>query len=343
MPSAHPDPLPSAAGEPDLPRVSPRLFSLFGQYSRWYLGRHFHAVRRSGAVPDVLDETPLVVYFNHPSWWDPLLAILLARSVFPRRTHYGPIDAVALEQYGFFRRLGFFGVEAASVSGARRFLRVAGELLSRPGTALWITPEGRFTDPRRRPVRLRPGLGRLAARLASEALKAGRGEVRGGVLIPLAVEYPFWEERFPEALLRFGEPVDIAQEVARRRRRGEKEPSPREWDALLAARLEAAQDALAKAALERDPGAFETMVGGRAGVGGVYDLWRRLRARLRGERFEREHGASARRSSESPGEGGSDDSGGEGPGSGKSPPGGTSPHPGPGPRRHEGRLRCASG
>ena len=34
-----------------LPRVSPRLFSAFATYGRWYLRRHFHAVRRLGAPP----------------------------------------------------------------------------------------------------------------------------------------------------------------------------------------------------------------------------------------------------------------------------------------------------
>jgi hypothetical protein len=44
--------------------------------------------------------------------------------------------------------------------------------------------------------------------------------------------------------------------------------------------------------MERDAAQFEVLVGGRAGVGGVYDLWRRLRARLRGEAFRSEHGAT---------------------------------------------------
>ena len=59
-----------------------------------------------------------------------------------------------------------------------------------------------------------------------------------------------------------------------------------DWTAVLGAWLEAAQDALAAEAIARDPSRFELLVGGKAGVGGVYDLWRRLRALVRGERFE---------------------------------------------------------
>ena len=46
--------------------------------------------------------------------------------------------------------------------------------------------------------------------------------------------------------------------------------------------------------MARDPAAFEVMLAGRAGVGGVYDLWRAAKAAVRGERFNRQHGGPAR-------------------------------------------------
>ena len=49
-------------------------------------------------------------------------------------------------------------------------------------------------------------------------------------------------------------------------------------------------DALAAEGIARAPAAFKTLIDGRAGVGGVYDLWRRGRAALRGERFRPAHG-----------------------------------------------------
>ena len=61
--------------------------------------------------------------------------------------------------------------------------------MSRPNAVLWVTAEGEFRDPRRRPLRLRSGVAHLLRRLG-----AGR-------VIPLAVEYPFWQERTPETLV----------------------------------------------------------------------------------------------------------------------------------------------
>jgi len=275
---------------PELPQPSPRLFAAFATYSRWYLSRHFHAVRLAGTVPRPDDDAALVVYFNHPSWWDPLVAIHLARSFFPGRTAYGPIDAAALGRYGFFEKLGFFGVEAGTVAGARRFLAVAEALAAEPATALWITPEGRFTDPRQRPVRLRPGLGRLARRLGEAATAGGRD----AVLLPLAVEYVYWQERFPEVLLTFGEPLSAARLAADLGSAGATATATATaWDGRLAAALETAQDDLAERAVARDPAAFEVLVGGRAGVSGVYDLWQAVKGFVTGNRYLREHGGES--------------------------------------------------
>lgn len=257
-------------GADSAPEISPALLGAFSRYTERYLAHHFHAVRlsRAQAPPRVPPERPLIVYLNHASWWDPLVCLELALRLYRERRHYGAIDAGALERYRLFGRLGFFGIEAGTPRGARQFLEVSLAILRRPGATLWVTPGGRFSDPRERPVVLRSGLGHLARRLKS------------GIVLPLALEYPFWEERCPEVLARFGEPVDI-EEVGMR---------AADWTTLLAERLAEAQDALAAEALARDRAGFETLLGGRAGVGGVYDLWRRLLARFKGERFRQEHG-----------------------------------------------------
>lgn len=253
------------------PQVSPLLLSMFGKYCERFLARNFHAVRLSKSQrpdPVAVRGKPLVVYFNHPSWWDPLICLQLAAQLFPERRHYGPIDASALGKYKFFEKLGFFGVEPGTSRGARRFLTVSQEILSRPDTALWIAAEGRFTDPRERPIRLRSGIGHLASK------------VRSAVLLPLAIEYPFWEERFPEALARFGEEVTT----------GDADLGAGDWTPILESHLESALESLATESLSREAARFEVLLGGTAGVGGMYDTWRRLKARFTGERFRPEHG-----------------------------------------------------
>jgi len=253
----------------EIPHISPFLLQGFHRYIRFYLRRSFHAVRlsRSGPPPHLPDR-PLVIFLNHPSWWDPLVCLFLANALFPDRRHYGPIDAEALVRYRLFARMGFFGVTPGSRRGAATFLRVSQALLRQPQSALWVTPEGTFTDPRQRPARLQSGISHLACRLDR------------AVFVPLALEYPFWQERFPEVLVRFGDaiPVKLGQSVE-------------DYSALFAAQLEATQDALAQDACRQDQERFDVLLSGNAGIGGIYDVWRSLRARCRGEAFRQSHGA----------------------------------------------------
>lgn len=262
-----------APGQPDadVPRISATALRWFRLYILWYLSRHFHAVRvsRNGLALASLEGWPVVVCMNHPAWWDPLLALLLSWRCFPERSHYGPIEAAAVARYGFFQKLGFYGIEPGTARGAARFLRISRAILREPHRAIWITAQGRFVDPRQRPAGLQPGLGHLARHLERCAV------------VPLALEYPYWEERTPEGLARFGEPVFITNG---------RERTAEEWTALFAARLAETQDALAAEAIRRRPEEFEIQLRGLAGVGGIYDLWRAARAWARGQRFHAEHG-----------------------------------------------------
>jgi 1-acyl-sn-glycerol-3-phosphate acyltransferase len=246
--------------------------ALFGYYTRRYLCRHFNAVRlsRLGGRPIACDG-PLIVALNHPSWWDPLVGLFVAERLFPERQVYGPIDAAALARYRLFARLGFFGVEQGSRRGAAQFLRMSEAVLGDPKAMLWLTPQGRFADVRERPLRFQPGLGHLAARLSA------------ATVVPLVLELVPWEERLPEVLIRFGQPIPV------RNGGGERHP-PDAWTARFESGMEQALDALAAEAIARRPAEFEVLLEGRRGVGGIYDLWRRLRAAWRGERFDPKHG-----------------------------------------------------
>jgi hypothetical protein len=63
-----------------------------------------------------------------------------------------------------------------------------------------------------------------------------------------------------------------------------------EWTGIFESALEQNMNALSLEALTRDPVLFATHIKGRAGVGGVYDFWRRLKSWVRGKPFDAEHG-----------------------------------------------------
>ncbi|QGY01091.1 glycerol acyltransferase [Methylobacterium mesophilicum SR1.6/6] len=238
-----------------------------------YLHRHFDALRLPlwSTLPAADHPGPIVVYSNHPAWWDALLIIVLAGRLYPRRTSRAPFDAAMLARYRIFERIGAFGVDLDSPRGAAQFLAAARSILSGPDGMLWITAQGRFADVRARPLNLRAGVARLAE-IAPDAL-----------FVPLALEYTFWDERGAGAFAAFGPGIAGAELAAL--------PRP-ERLARLETELTATLDRLGTDVISRDPERFRVLVTGRKGVGGVYDVWRRAAARLSGRRFDPSHRAS---------------------------------------------------
>ncbi len=254
-------------GQDPVRERSGRLNWAFGWYLRWFFYRRFHAVRVARAgLPMAWPGRPVIVFGNHPSWWDPAMYILLCIKLFPGRAGYGPMDAAALVRYGVLRRMGVFGVDQSSLRGAAKFLGTSLRILGQPGTSLWITGEGHFTDSRRRPIRLRPGLAHLARR------------VPDAVFLPLALEYAFWNESKPEALAMFGGPVAAPAD-----------DSVAGWTAQLEHALAQTMDDLAQLSMARETAPFLPLVRGGSGVGGIYDLYRRGRAWVSGRRFDPAH------------------------------------------------------
>jgi 1-acyl-sn-glycerol-3-phosphate acyltransferase len=258
----------------DVPKISAPTLWFFRRIVRGYFRRHFHAVRINGAERFVSGDSPLILYANHSSWWDPMVSILLADTLLPRLKHYAPMDSESLRQYPILKQLGIFPIEMKTTRGAVQFLRL-GEAILQEGGALWITPEGRFTDGRSRPLVFKAGLAALAHRVAKHNGRC--------TLIPLAIEYPFWNERLPETLLYIGSAVQVSDTSVLEN-----------VQVQLIANLESAMNHLRELAVSRDPARFTTLLGGRTGTGGFYALGQRIKALIRHRAYQAEHTSTAK-------------------------------------------------
>lgn len=245
----------------------------FHTFLKPFLRRHFHTIaveRESLAALGDLTAGPLIIYGNHPSWWDPLIAHFLNRNCFHQRQFYAPIDAAALAQYQVFRKLGFYGIDLSGNRGAAEFLKTSLSILSAPETSLWVTPEGKFTDSRNYDSPLMPGLAHLCMRMPED-----------GRVIPMALEYVFWEERLPECFIRFGAPIHGSEDSA---------ADKQTWNPLLESGLRENQRRLAELVIARSPEPFQVVLSGARGAGGFYDSFRRFRSLVSGRQFRAEHG-----------------------------------------------------
>jgi 1-acyl-sn-glycerol-3-phosphate acyltransferase len=248
---------------------SPGMHRFFLRVFRRFLQRHMRALRLARwGEPEAPEGRPLVVFANHPSWWDGVAFVLLSSSLFPGRRMFVPMDAEALARYAFFKRLGVFGVEQESPRGAVAFLRQSEALLASPAHMLWLNAPGRFQDVRQRPVVIAPGLLRLPE-LAP-----------GAAFLPLALEMPFWSERKPELLAAFGDPLEGGTLAAL--------PRDARREAFRQALTET-MDRLAADAIARDAARFRTVEQGQEGMGGIYQAWQRVKALATGQRFDPRH------------------------------------------------------
>ncbi len=240
-------------------RHNDRFTAVFLWYVRRLLRKNFFAVRIASGTEQCLggDESPApsLIAMNHASWWDPLVGLFLHHAYLPHRRGYAPMDTDQLSKFAFFRKVGLFGVDPdhASSKGAMEAY-LGAQFDSNPGAALWITPQGRFADPRG-PIELRPGAAAIAARFP---------RCRAVVV---AIEYAFWLDKRPEVFIRCA-PAPMPADRS----------TPHCHRALTQAMMDNAA-ALARLVIARDPAAFTTLLGGGSTINPVYDAWLRVRGR----------------------------------------------------------------
>lgn len=233
--------------------------------------KDFHAVR---AAPGTLEELraagrhegPIVIFGNHVSWWDPMLAVLLTDIVMPGRSLVAAMDTDELQRFRIFRKLGVFGIRP----GDREALDPMVGYLERvfrddPKSAFWVTPQGSFADVRSE-LRLRPGAAAVMSRLEAAGVQIKA--------ISLAVEYGFWVERKPEVFIR-------ATEVTRPLNE-QRETSTTDWLRAMRSSLGDNMQELATLVTAREPGALDVVLGGEQGnVNPIYDAWLSVRGKKR--------------------------------------------------------------
>jgi len=176
---------------------------------------------------------PLIIAANHPSWWDPMIASLIAAQWFPNRDHISAMNADMLERHAVLKKLGFLPVNQSSLSSVRAFLQQATTRLRDNNAVLWITPQGHFADSRHRPIKFAPGIAHLAKNVPTLSIQ------------PAALEYTYWDTKKPNVLISLCAPISAT------------EPNAPELAEKL---LENQLDHLASLAIVRDPELFSTQL-----------------------------------------------------------------------------------
>jgi chlorobactene lauroyltransferase len=229
-----------------------------------------------GPVPHPA-EGPVIVYMNHPGWWDGYMAFLVDKIVLNERFQsYIMMEEKQLRVYRFFTWCGAFSVDRRRPGEAERSIAYISRLLrERRDRMLWILPQGRIVPNDRRPLKVYPGVARIARQV---------GDV---IFWPIALRYEFRGEQRPEAFIRVGPPHTCDPTL------------PEEMIvSLVQTRLTAAVDALRDEVNEERLEAYRTLLRGRRGINRVWDdvvaVWRRSIQRLSGRSRQPDRPADTR-------------------------------------------------
>jgi chlorobactene lauroyltransferase len=166
----------------------------FDLYNRSLLWRRFKSLNINGL--EYLQErdktVPLVLYANHSSWFDPLVAYRISRLA--KLDAYAMMEEKNLRKLMFFRKIGAFSVVRENPRKAVKSINyIVEEIKAKPNRAVWIFPQGEIQPNDIRPLELFHGLARIVE-------KTGRCYAA-----PVAMRFEFLEDFKPEIFADIGQ------------------------------------------------------------------------------------------------------------------------------------------
>lgn len=176
--------------------VFEKVFSL---YNRNLLKRHFHSFQVSGL--DFLFnknvDLPLIIYCNHSSWWDGLIAFQISHET--NLNSFVMMEEKQLKSLFLFRKLGAFSVVRENSREALRSIKYAANLLrENSNSTLWIFPQGEILPNEVRPLRFYNGLAKIIEK------------VEKCFVTCLSMRYEFLGEFKPQIFVKIGKPETIS-------------------------------------------------------------------------------------------------------------------------------------
>lgn len=172
---------------------SARFEQIFAVYNRSLLKRRFRALRFSGSeiLSKGASRVPKLIYVNHSSWWDGLVAFQISSTL--KMDSFLMMEEKQLERLFLFRKLGAFSVIREKPFEAMKSINYAADLLKENSQrTLWIFPQGEILPNDIRPVKFYGGVSRIIKKIGQCAV------------FPLALRYEFLGEFKPVIFAKAG-------------------------------------------------------------------------------------------------------------------------------------------
>ncbi|HMS35393.1 MAG TPA: lysophospholipid acyltransferase family protein [Ignavibacteria bacterium] len=165
--------------------------SLYRIYIKRLLKKNFNRFILLNEIPDIPENSGLIVTPNHFSWWDGFFAEFLMRKFTDRRLYILMLEE-QLKKFWFFRYLGAFSIKQGSVKSIKESIDYAKEISSSSLNYLVYYPQGRILNYGNSASVLKKGLMSVA------------GNTNVGILI-VSFRIIYGTEKLPDIYCRFCE------------------------------------------------------------------------------------------------------------------------------------------
>lgn len=168
--------------------------SIFAVYNRNLLKRRFQTLQVSGLdiLRKKIPDFPTIIYANHSSWWDGLVAFQISRLL--KMDSFVMMEEKHLKKLFLFRKLGAFSVVREKPFEAVKSINYAANLLKENiGRTLWIFPQGEILHNDSRPFYFYKGISKIIEKVEKCSV------------VPVAIRYEFLDEFKPEIFVKVGE------------------------------------------------------------------------------------------------------------------------------------------
>ena len=137
----------------------------FSFYNTNLLRRHFDSFYINGlkSLTNFNSSLPLIIYANHSSWWDGLVAFQISQQV--GFNSYVMMEEKQLRNLFLFRKLGAFSINREKNRSAVKSLNYAAQILDNSTNVLWIFPQGEILPNDVRPFQFFRGITKIIEKL----------------------------------------------------------------------------------------------------------------------------------------------------------------------------------